>query len=231
MTDRDPLPHELETLFAAERAPPVGDAETRAKVRSRLAAVVTLLPAKAAAATGTATLLGGTGKIITIFAISIGVGVTAVTVAKDSEPSSAASPTIQLVESEAIEASSIPQQVVQLDQGPVQSATPEMKPSPAENGEPTLSARASSEAKLLKRAWSALSSGDAQQTLDLTREAERLHPGGVLVEEREALRVQALAKLGLLGDARAAAEQFIVQFPRSVHRTRVERAVTAEASP
>jgi len=232
MSDRDPLPDELAGLFAAERSAPAGDSQTRAEVRSRLAAVVTLLPTKAAAATSTAattaTILSGTGKIIAIVAISLGVGLTAVTVTKSSESPSAVSPAIPVGPTEQIDVSGA-QQVVQSDEGSRQLTPPEQQPVLAETAEAT--AAKPSEAKLLKRAWAALSSGDAKQTLELTREAERLHPDGALVEEREALRIQAFVKLGLLAEARTAAEQFVVRFPESVHRTRVESAIKAEESP
>lgn len=231
MTDRDSLPDELAGLFAAERAAPAGDPEMRTKVRSRLAAAVALLPGKAAAAAGGATLLGGSGKIIAILAISIGGGITAATVAKRSEPSYAASPAIQLVTAESVEPSPARLQLVQSDDGQRPAPEPDVVPVAPENVAAAVPALPPSEAKLLKRAWSALSSGDAKQTLELTREVERLHPGGALVEEREALRIQALVKLGLLADARTAARQFVVQFPRSVHRTHVESAIKAEESP
>lgn len=231
MTDRDPLPDELADLFAAERAAPAGDPESRAKVRSRLAAAVGLLPGKAAAAAGTGTILGGAGKIIAVLAISVGGGITAVTVAKSSEPSYAAPPAIQLVAAERVEPSPAPLRVVQRDDDQLPAPEPDVEPVVDEKAAGTVRVAPPSEAKLLKRAWSALASGDATQTLELIREVERLHPGGALVEEREALRIQALVKLGLLVEARTAAQQFVVQFPRSVHRPHVERAIKPEESP
>jgi hypothetical protein len=230
MTDHDPLPEELAGLFAAERAAPAGDADARTQVRSRLAGAVGLLPGKAAALTGTATLVGTTGKIISIIAISIGIGVTASTVANRSEPAYAATPAIQLLTPEET-APATPQRVVQSEERlppvPAQDVTrlaPETATVIAQPASP-------SEAKLLKRAWFALSSGDARRALDLTDEAERLHSNGALVEEREALRIQALAALGSPAEARTAAQQFIVQFPQSVHRARVESVLTAKESP
>ena len=234
MTDPEPLPDELAGLFAAERSAPAGDGATRANVRARLASVVGLLPAKVAAAAGTATILGGTGKIIAVIAISIGAGVTAVKVARGSEPAHVAAPVIQPAITEETTPAS-PEQVMQTDERPHVTAPEVTAPvqapaAPAAPAQPPATPPPS-EAKLLKSAWSALASGDPARTLELAREAEHLYPGGVLVEERDALRILALAKLGLVADARAAARAFLVQFPRSVHRARVESVISSEEAP
>lgn len=245
----DQLPDELAALFAAERTSPAGDPEARAKIHARLAGVVSLLPAKAAAATTgttaagtTATSFGIAGKIISIVVLSVGIGVVATTVVKESGtvssvelPAGVLAPVDAWAPQETL-------QVVQREPTPDIPAAVVAAPArvPPTRVAPTVSARATAptpvappltEATLLRRAWAALANNDAPLSLALVGEAEQLHPNGALVEERTALRIQVLAKLGSLADARSAAETFITQFPHSVHRTRIERAVSSEESP
>jgi hypothetical protein len=82
-----------------------------------------------------------------------------------------------------------------------------------------------SQADLLARAWQALARQDAATTLQLLDEDERAHPDGALVEEREAMHVQALAAAGRRDDAQHEADAFLARYPHSVHRTAVSRAV------
>ena len=49
------------------------------------------------------------------------------------------------------------------------------------------------------------------------------HPTGGLAEKRDALIVQALAKLSRSEEARVAAAEFIARYPNTIHRARVER--------
>ncbi|NVB83650.1 MAG: hypothetical protein HOV81_35075 [Kofleriaceae bacterium] len=79
--------------------------------------------------------------------------------------------------------------------------------------------------QLLRRAWAALNTGAAVEALALVRDDIRLHPDGVLTEERAALNVLALAKLGRHDEARAASTAFTSRYPTSVHRARIERAL------
>jgi len=72
------------------------------------------------------------------------------------------------------------------------------------------------ELRLLGRARAAVVRGDFAAALPpITEHARRFHEGG-LVEEREALRVKALAGLGRRDEARSAADVFARRFPRSV---------------
>jgi hypothetical protein len=88
-----------------------------------------------------------------------------------------------------------------------------------------------SEVHLLRGAWAALNANKGAEALELVRDDERLHRDGVLAEERQALTVLALAQLGRLADARVASSAFIARYPTSVHRARVERAVSIEEIP
>jgi outer membrane protein assembly factor BamD (BamD/ComL family) len=81
--------------------------------------------------------------------------------------------------------------------------------------------------RLLRRARSALNDGDPTQALArLTVHAETF-ARGQMVEDREALRVQALCKAGREAEARAAATAFLARYPNSPHAARVQRICAA----
>jgi hypothetical protein len=54
---------------------------------------------------------------------------------------------------------------------------------------------------------------------------ERRFPDGILLQEREALTISALAELGRSSEASARARAFLRAFPQSPHAERVRRAV------
>jgi hypothetical protein len=72
------------------------------------------------------------------------------------------------------------------------------------------------ELRLLRQARGAVARGDfAAALLPIAEHAHRFRDGR-LAEEREALRVKALAGLGRTEEARRAAAAFAARFPRSV---------------
>jgi hypothetical protein len=215
MSEHDPVPQELAALFEAERTAPAGDARARELVRGRLASIVPVASGKAAA--GATTFLTGTGKIIAVVAISIGVGATAIGVARRSEPASTPRPPRQLVEATPLGAEPIRDHVATREE-PVTAIS---VPAAVVQAPP-------SEASLITSAWSALSAGDADRALELTNDAERWHPHGALVEEREALRIRAFAKLGRVADVKSAAQKFLSEYPHSVHRKSIEHAIQGD---
>lgn len=79
-----------------------------------------------------------------------------------------------------------------------------------------------SEGTLLLRARRVLPT-DPTAALALLSEHERLAPSGVLTPEREAIAVEALARLGRHPEARRRGERFLERWPSSAHRSRVER--------
>ena len=83
----------------------------------------------------------------------------------------------------------------------------------------------SDEPALLRDAWRALSANAPARALELVDIDQRAHPGAPLAEERGALRVIALARLHRAADARAAKVRFVAEYPDSVHRELVERAL------
>jgi hypothetical protein len=79
------------------------------------------------------------------------------------------------------------------------------------------------ELALVDSAEQALRRGDPQMALDLASEHESSDETGQLVEEREVLAIDALARLGRWQEATARAARFLDRFPASTHRLRVER--------
>ncbi|HEX3769626.1 MAG TPA: hypothetical protein VHV30_02120 [Polyangiaceae bacterium] len=114
--------------------------------------------------------------------------------------------------------------------GPVERApeveAPEVPPAPATSPieapeNPPAETAAPSEGALLLRARQHLAS-DPGTTLALTDEASRRFPAGPLAPEREVLAIEALAKLGRSGEARARFATFRVRYPRSPHLARLD---------
>jgi len=87
-------------------------------------------------------------------------------------------------------------------------APPVHKASPARSG-------ARVELHLLEQARAAVDREDFALAMQLLADHAHRFRNGRLVEEREALRVKALASLGRRSDARRAAAQFEARFPRS----------------
>jgi len=103
---------------------------------------------------------------------------------------------------------------------------------PAANGGGALAQRTAAEEdgyavelQLLQRARAAVGSGDYRAALSAIAEHQQRFPRGRLREEREALRVSALAGVGRKDEARRAAERFRAAFPRSVLSSRIEQAI------
>lgn len=81
--------------------------------------------------------------------------------------------------------------------------------------------RPPTEAELLEAARAALQA-DAQRALALVREHGSRYPSGVLAQEREVIAIEALKRLGRVGDARRRAEQFDRAYPGSAHKRKVD---------
>jgi len=77
------------------------------------------------------------------------------------------------------------------------------------------------ELALLARAQSSLA-GDPKTALELTAVHERTYQGGVLVQEREVIAIDALLRLGRATEATSRAQRFHRHFPASAHGRRVD---------
>jgi hypothetical protein len=99
---------------------------------------------------------------------------------------------------------------------------------PSSSGTTTRSTRTSdldAERALLDVGRRALAAGRAEDVLKATREHTRRFPEGVLVEEREALVINALAASSRYAEARDRADRFVRRFPESLLRPAVEAAI------
>jgi hypothetical protein len=106
---------------------------------------------------------------------------------------------------------------------PDPAAALDRQPTERERGAPPRAARASqaAELELLHRAQAAHAARSFADALRLVDAHARRFPAGRLVEEREALRVRALAGAGRADEAQAAAAEFTRRFPRSVFLPRL----------
>ncbi|HMJ14286.1 MAG TPA: hypothetical protein VK524_22880 [Polyangiaceae bacterium] len=107
---------------------------------------------------------------------------------------------------------------------PLASAAPASAPSPAEQTPRRAGAvQPADEAALLRRAQAVLKSNPSR-ALALTQEHRRRFPKGALVQEREVIAIDALARLGRGGEASTRARNFDEQYPGSAHHRRIESA-------
>jgi outer membrane protein assembly factor BamD (BamD/ComL family) len=83
------------------------------------------------------------------------------------------------------------------------------------------------ETRSLGEAHGALQSGDAARALALLDKQSATYAQGELRQERAAARIMALCKLGRGAEARAAAESFLRENPRSPLTDRVRAACPA----
>jgi outer membrane protein assembly factor BamD (BamD/ComL family) len=81
----------------------------------------------------------------------------------------------------------------------------------------------SSEIELLRRAQVALQSRP-REAFQLTQEHRRLYPAGEFAQERDALAIQALMRVGDTEKARDLATSFIRSYPSSPHAHRFREA-------
>ncbi len=236
-----------EALLAERERPPVLNDEGKRRVLARLAismagiagaSAATLAGASiakgAAATAGTSLARASLAKIVFIAAIAFVAG--GGTHAAYMEYASARSPTPTkatsgpLVTSVASPSSTAPVApssivpVVDVASMPIVIRTADA--SASKGAEPTAldgPALRLRERSLLESAQTALAHGDAADALStVTRHAVEF-PKSVLAEERDALRIRALAKLGRCDDVRSSTESFIVVFPRSLQRSAIER--------
>lgn len=79
------------------------------------------------------------------------------------------------------------------------------------------------ERSLLEAAQSALARGDSGEALTLVDRHAHEFPKSELGEEREALRIRALARAGRCDEAKSARAAFVTRFPASLQRGALER--------
>jgi hypothetical protein len=109
---------------------------------------------------------------------------------------------------------------------PIAGAAPDLAPGSPQSTLTALSPAEDSETEiqLLHSAQDALGGAPAR-ALDLALRHAARFPGSVLGQEREVLAIDALVRLGRLGEARARAAAFAARFPTSAHLRRLEALV------
>lgn len=134
-------------------------------------------------------------------------------------------------------ASNCPQVVPTAIALPTTTTVPELQPPPApievSYGAPVATQPATvlrgsllrEESLAVVAARQALRSNDAVKALHLLEQAQRRFNKGALTEEREALAIEALAKVGQSDRAAARARAFLTTYPRSPHVADVQRFV------
>jgi hypothetical protein len=250
----EPPPSSLEQLIASETRAPVTSHAAQAAVRAKLdktlgiaaATTTTIATAKVASANAaTAATAGGvavkTAVALKVVGVVLAVGTVATTVVVTREPAHRApAPIVERTPRPA----PVPQpslRVEPIDDAPTEDVTPEPIVAPPASEPPRKRAKlaaspplqrveapARSQSQLLADASRALSLGDAAHALELLDEDTQLHREGPLGEERDALRISALAALGRTSEARDVARRLLATYPNSIHRRLAERVLAKE---
>jgi hypothetical protein len=97
--------------------------------------------------------------------------------------------------------------------------------------EPAPPTRPPDEAHLLGRAHAALRAGRVSEALTATTEHGQWFPAGALAEEREAIAIEALVRLGRHADARTRLTAFARRYPGSTYRWRLDALVVRDRTP
>jgi hypothetical protein len=106
------------------------------------------------------------------------------------------------------------------------SATPVASQTAAAAAPPSASAvPVEQEVSMLARAHDALLHGSPDRALAIAGEHARIHPRGMLAQEREVIAIEALLASGQPDRARARAAAFRTAYPSSSHRARIDRLV------
>jgi hypothetical protein len=211
VTEIEPPTDDLRALFGHERD--ISDVE-RVAIREKLAVSVGAPPAAATAI--------ASSKLVWVAAAAIAAAATIWWVTQHSEPAS--SPSAPSSEPAPMIAPA-PTITTTAPEPTPPGEEPAVMLAPQALDRPDAPRRAGpSQPELLAKAWQALAK-DPAQALKLVELDARLHARGALVEEREALRIQALVALDRRDEAAALAAKFSARFPRSVHRATVERSV------
>ena len=104
---------------------------------------------------------------------------------------------------------------------PAAGSTDPAQPVAAEAEAPAAAQAADSELTLLSRAQGLLAR-DAQAALEVMNEHARAYPRGEFAQEREALAIDALRRLGRRQELQTRARAFLQRYPSSPHRDRIE---------
>jgi hypothetical protein len=183
--------------------------------------------------TGTGTALGGKALLVGGAAVAIAAAVVGIALQRSAPPATA--PALRTAPSAASSepvpapapAASDDLPTLSLSALPVESASPPSpKPSASvESAEDRLRAEMAQLAEVR-----AASGSNPARALALANDGHQKFKGGVFYQEREALAISALARLGRSAEARSRAQTFVRAFPRGPYTERV-RAETGLTAP
>lgn len=228
MTERDPF---LDAFFDAERgfteAPPSG-ARTRV-----LAALRNKLPdpeggsdpdagGGGSPGAGAGTVTKGTALMGMLATFAIGAVTGALLVRRAPPPAPPAAPVpVHTI----VIPSTVPPPIDSVIELPDPPTTAKPRPPPSVPS-PELDAKgAAAERALLDAARVAIAQGEAERALEVVERHRQEYPRGSLAEEREALAVRALVKVGRHDEARARAARFEAAYPNSIALPAVKAAI------
>jgi hypothetical protein len=213
----DPIEPSLGELFAAERTRDAAPAAAKARVAAKLAGafaagVAGAAAAKAVAPGMTAASAASSGlalKLLAALAVGAVIGGGVVAVARP--------PQVFYVDRIVSAPASAPPGVVSVPVVAPAPAVSEM-PSATPSAAPPASTKVdiAAERALLDVARTALGRGDGAHALEAVDRHAHEFPRGQLTEEREAIAVQALAKLGRCPEARKRGQAFKTRYTNSV---------------
>jgi hypothetical protein len=230
--DQSPLEPRVVALMREKAAP---SAEVRARVRAKLAMAVPAMGGPfsgegggSAGGTGGLTGVGGWGThALAIAAFVVGGGTGAALYAALSRPPP---PAIVYVDRPATQtpASSVASEPVR------STATAEEMPSaphaaaiPAQAVAPPRSSQLAAERDILDDARAALVQGAPERSIDRLDRHRRAFPHPLLGEERDAMWVEALVRVGRYDEARGRADAFRRRWPGSLFLSTVDSAVAS----
>lgn len=238
MSDIDPLPSDLRSLFEDERAAYPKNPDARARVLRRIETVIALAPAAASAApSGPANAVNSasaatgavSGKAAALVAIAFAGGVaigelhgrSAAPPALPAPSPSSSQALTQPGPSASIES---PTPEVTASATQTASASPSAAPSthsPDKSG-PVESTDLEAEQALIDTARAALSRGRSADVLRAANEHATRFPRGRLSQEREMLAISALLMSGNRAGAEARGQRFKSAFPKSMYVTTID---------
>lgn len=245
MTDLPPLPPELVSLVESDRLDPGPTDEQRRRLARRLAitvglgATVGLAKAKAASVSAIGGTAAAVSKVIVLVVMIVALGEGIRRFAAREQPVAVAEhwrrPSIVAPAPASPPPHAPPEeprkQLAPATAPPIAAGhwhravaipTGAASASDARAAEPR-PAEPLDEHAVLARVVTALGQGHAEAALALIDDDARNHPNGALREERMALEVAALTAAGRTGDACDRADEFLRDYPDSIHRRALER--------
>jgi hypothetical protein len=206
---RPPISPEVRALLDRERAIPPQPASVRARAMARARAALAMRDVALASAPVARPRISWTAVVAGVCVVSAALGAAAYAIHARRAPAPALHP-----------AASVPPLALPPSRPPVAAPLPAEAPPATERAlraaHPSQADAIRAELRLLRQARAAVGREDFAAALVPIAEHARRFKDGRLAEEREALRVKALAGLGRTEEARRAAASFEAHFPHSV---------------